>query len=139
MGVVANAFARVMSIVRTKAEGDYRPGPYSLPITGGWLPANVGQYWNWWQMGYSPSGLSQSAMVEACVSAYAQTTAMCLGNHWRRPATGGRERVTKSALSRILRHPNRYQTASDFMLNAAVPLLAWQCLCVGAGQRSLRN
>lgn len=56
-------------------------------------------------------------MVEACVSAYAQTAAMCPGDHWRKLANGGRERVTNSALSRILRRPNDYQSISDFLMN----------------------
>jgi HK97 family phage portal protein len=100
-------------------EGAYRPGPYQLPVTGGWLSHDVGQYMNWWQLGYSPEGAAgQSAMVEACVSAYAQTIAMCPGNHWVLKDNGGRDRVETSALSRILRRPNEYQTISDFMLNA---------------------
>jgi HK97 family phage portal protein len=57
-------------------------------------------------------------MVEACVSAYAQTVAMCPGDHWRLQEDGGRERVKNSALSRVLRRPNDYQSISDFMLNA---------------------
>jgi hypothetical protein len=118
MGVVANALAKVMSVVRVKAEGAYRPGPWTLPISGGFLPADVGRYMNWWQLGFSPSYSSQSAMVSACVDAYSQTTAMCPGNHCRKLDNGGRQRVTNSALSRILRQPNSYQTASDFMLNA---------------------
>ena len=105
--------------VAKAAEGEYRPGPYYLPITGGWLPADVGQNINWWQLGHDPKGLSsQSAMVEACISAYAQTVAMCVGDHWRSKDNGGRERIKNSALSRILRHPNAYQSISDFMLNA---------------------
>lgn len=56
-------------------------------------------------------------MVEACVSAYAQTIAMCPGDHWRRNEKGGRDRVATSALARILRKPNGYQSISDFMLN----------------------
>lgn len=56
-------------------------------------------------------------MVEACVSAYSQTVAMCPGDHWKRNDKGGRERVDTSALSRILRKPNSYQSISDFMLN----------------------
>ncbi|WLB66034.1 phage portal protein [Bradyrhizobium japonicum] len=101
-----------------KAEGEVRPGPWFLPITGGWLPADVGSSMNWWQLGYDPIGLgTQSAMVEACVSAYAQTVAMCPGDHWRSNDKGGRDRVTTSALSRILRHPNDYQSISDFLLN----------------------
>ncbi|WP_155255461.1 phage portal protein [Bradyrhizobium elkanii] len=101
----------------SKGEGDYRPGPWHLPVTGGWLPVGVGENWNWWQLGYSPISLSRSAMVEACVSAYSQTVAMCPGDHWRLNDEGGRDRVKTSALARILRHPNDYQTISDFLLN----------------------
>ena len=43
---------------------------------------------------------------------------MCPGDHWRRLPNGGRERVTNSALSRVMRKPNGYQSMSDFMLNA---------------------
>jgi HK97 family phage portal protein len=107
---------RVASRVIGKAEGDYRPGPYYLPVTGGWLPAGVPD--NWWQLGITPTTGAQSAMVEACVSAYAQTVAMCPGDHWITNEDGGRERVETSALSRLLRHPNDYQSISDFLLNA---------------------
>jgi HK97 family phage portal protein len=73
---------------------------------------------NWWQMGQSLQPYSSaSAMVEACVGAYSQTIAMCPGAHWRQRIGGGRERVTNSALARVLRRPNDYQTISDFMLN----------------------
>jgi HK97 family phage portal protein len=103
----------------TKAEGEAHAGPWFLPVSGGWLPADVGDSWNWWQNGYNVVGASsQSAMVEACVSAYAQTVATCPGDHWRLNDKGGRERVKTSALSRLLRHPNDYQSISDFMLNA---------------------
>lgn len=69
-------------------------------------------------MGYNvtPYG-SSSAMVEACISAYSQTVAMCPGDHWRTNADGGRERVEASALTRVLRKPNDYQTISDLLLN----------------------
>jgi HK97 family phage portal protein len=70
-------------------------------------------------MGQDPIPLGTcSAIVEACVSAYSQTIAMCPGDHWRATSKGGRERVKNSALSRILRTPNAYQTISDFLLNA---------------------
>jgi len=95
-------------------EGAFRPGPYML--SNGWLPA--GSPWNYWQSGgnVQPYG-ARSAMLEACISAYAQTVPMCSGDHWRRLDNGGRERVTNSALSRIMRHPNDYQSISDFLLN----------------------
>lgn len=102
---------------RQKAtEGAYRPGPYAL--SDGWLSATAGRLINWWQAGYSltPYGES-SAMVEACVSAYSQTIAMCPGDHWRKLADGGRERVTASALTRIMKRPNDYQSSSDLLLN----------------------
>jgi HK97 family phage portal protein len=101
---------------RKASEGEYRPGPYLL--SDGWLSSTAGGLMNWWQSGYSlnPHGES-SAMVEACVSAYAQTVAMCPGDHWRKLSNGGRERVSNSALSRIMRRPNDYQTISDFLMN----------------------
>jgi HK97 family phage portal protein len=113
---------KVLSVFREKAgEGEYRAGPYTLST--GTLSADAGQYVNWWQMGHSLDGTGASSMVEACVSAYAQTVAMCPGNHWKWTAAGGRERVTTSGLVRILRYPNDYQTISDFLLNAVRALL----------------
>jgi HK97 family phage portal protein len=119
---VANLLARILRPLLTKGEGEVHPGPYQLPVTGGWLPA--GSPWNWWQSGIEPYGTDSSAMVEACLSAYAQTVAMCPGDHWRANKKNGRDRVTNSALSRILRYPNSYQSPSDFMLNATRSLYA---------------
>jgi HK97 family phage portal protein len=85
-------------------------------LSDGWLPP--GSAWNWWQTGGKLQPYSSaSAMVEACVGAYSQTVAMCPGDHWRITPNGGRERVSNSALSRILRKPNEYQSISDFLLN----------------------
>lgn len=115
--------SRIKSIAKqiagVPAEGEYRPGPWYLPVTHGWLPDNVGDSINWWQNGFSPLLASADlAIIEACVSAYSQTCAMCPGDHWRSKPNGGRERVTTSSLSRLLRYPNDYQTMSDFLLNA---------------------
>ncbi len=120
---MANWFARMFGRQSRAAEGAYRPGPYLL--NDGWLSASAGRAWNWWQNGYSvqPYGES-SAMVEACISAYAQTVAMCPGDHWRRLENGGRERVAGSALARILRRPNDYQSTSDLLLNLTRSLYA---------------
>ncbi|HMF86499.1 MAG TPA: phage portal protein [Gemmatimonadaceae bacterium] len=100
-------------------EGEYRDGPWHLPLTGGWLSQDVGQYDNWWQMGYDPVAGGSSPMVEACVSAYSQTIAMCSGDHWWLNEKGGRDRLTtvESSLARILRKPNDYQTINDFINN----------------------
>lgn len=106
------------------AEGEPRDGPWIVHNPDGVLPNAWGQYWNYWQMGRDPIGMGgPSAVVEACVAAYAQTIAQCPGDHWRATydasgkPDGGRERVTTSALSRILRWPNDYQSRSDFILN----------------------
>ncbi|WP_180901948.1 phage portal protein [Martelella soudanensis] len=114
---MANWLSRIMPTwSRRAAEGEYRPGPYQL--SEGWLSAKAGSFWNFWQMGYNvqPYGES-SAMVEACVAAYAQTIAMCPGDHWRTTADGGRVRVANSPLARVIRKPNDYQSISDFLLN----------------------
>lgn len=116
---MANILSRLLPawLKRSASEGAVRPGPYVLD--GGILSATAGRFMNWWQMGYSLSPYSESsAMVEACVSAYSQTVAMCPGSHWRKQENGGRVRVENSALSRILRQPNDYQTISDLLLNA---------------------
>jgi HK97 family phage portal protein len=110
------AAARTLRTIARAVEGEPRPGPYYLPISGGYLPDGAST--NFWQEGYyvQPFG-SRQAMVEACVSAYSQTVAMCPGSHWRADSKGGRERVKTSSLSRVLKGPNIYQTMSDFMLN----------------------
>lgn len=111
MGLLARILGREKA-----AEGAYRPGPYLL--NDGWLSATAGRLINFWQSGYSVNHYGEcSAMVEACVSAYAQTVAMCPGDHWKKLPNGGRERVTNSALTRILKQPNDYQSISDFLLN----------------------
>jgi len=120
---LASLLQRITSaLVRKTGEGEVRPGPYYLPVTGGWLPA--GSPWNFWQLGMDPTGYEGSAIVEACLSAYSQTVAMCPGDHWRGNDKNGRDRVTNSALSRILRKPNAYQSPSDFMLNLTRMLYA---------------
>lgn len=110
---------RVPSIpARQKAaEGEYRPGPYLIDGSG-WLSATAGRYLNWWQMGASINPYGQSsAMVEACISAYAQTIAMCPGGHWQTNRDGGRTLLDNSALAAILRKPNDYQSISDLLMN----------------------
>src|SRR4029077_14070899 len=90
-------------------------GGYLLPLGGGIIPTSWP--WNFWQAGYDPLPIGGGAIVHACIAAYAQTTAMCPGTHWRGTKDGGRERVSNSALSRILKRPNSYQSISDFFLN----------------------
>lgn len=101
-------------------EGEKKEGPwYIVGRNEGWLMPEAGQYLNFWQMDLDPIPGGSTAIVQACVQAYAQTIAMCPADHWRATGDGGRERVANSALSRILRRPNGYQSRSDFLLNLA--------------------
>jgi HK97 family phage portal protein len=110
-GLVARALARVIG-PRTKQNIG---SGFMLPLGGGVIPTDWP--WNFWQLGYNPLPVGGGAIVHACVAAYAQTTAMCPGTHWRSTGDGGRERVSNSALSRVLKRPNSYQSISDFLLN----------------------
>jgi HK97 family phage portal protein len=110
-GLVARALARVRG-PRTKQNIG---SGFMLPLGGGVIPTDWP--WNFWQLGYNPLPVGGGAIVHACVAAYAQTTAMCPGTHWRSTGDGGRERVSNSALSRVLKRPNSYQSISDFLLN----------------------
>jgi HK97 family phage portal protein len=118
MGLVDRIGRIFSSVVGKAAEGQVHGPPYYLPVTHAWL-GQEGQSMNWWQRGFTPMlAGGHLAIIEACLSAYSQTVAMCPGAHWRANDKGGRDRVTNSALSRILREPNDYQTISDFLLNA---------------------
>lgn len=116
---MANLLTRALSSLGlvAKGEGDYRAPPYLL--SGGMLSAPAGNYLNWWQLGYNLQDMSSGALVEACISAYSQTVAMLPGAHWRSTDNGGRKRIpyAQSAITRVLRKPNSYETTSDLMLN----------------------
>ena len=108
--------ARVFGGAKKAAEGEYRPGPYF--VDGGMLSASAGKFWNWWQLGHSLQPYGEcNAMVEACISAYSQTVAMCPGGHKRKRDDGGCDVISTSALSRVMKKPNDYQSISDFLLN----------------------
>ena len=102
-------------------EGSWHPGPYQL--SGGWLPASWGQYLNHWQMGYDPLPYAGSSIVEACVWAYVRAIAQLPGYHRLELDNGGTETITTSALARLLRTPNDYQTPSDFLVHLIRSLL----------------
>ncbi len=95
-------------------------GPVNWTSNGG-IPIGWGA--NWWQQGFNPLRGGESATVNAAVNAYATTLAQLPGSHMRKVSGGGAEPVTSSALSRVLRFPNAYQTRSDFILNMVTELL----------------
>src|SRR5580765_8132371 len=121
MGMLAS-LARMIT-PRQKAnpagEGNWHPGPYT--VSGGWIPA--GSPLNYCQCDIDPVSGSSSSIVEACVWAYVRAIAQLPGYHKRELGTGGTENVTTSALSRLLRAPNPYQTPSDFLVHLIRSLL----------------
>lgn len=74
----------------------------------------------WWQQGKSPLRYDSSvnSTVEACVSALAQTSAMCPLHHIVDNDEKGEQRKKGSNLERVMLNPNNYQTRSLFMVNA---------------------
>lgn len=113
MSLLSRAGAALARPFRSASKAGLVAG-HSLPVTGGFIPNS----WplNFWQTGRDPLTSSGSAIVYACRNAYSQTIAMCPGTHWVSDNKGGRDRVKTSALSRILRKPNAYQSTSDFFL-----------------------
>lgn len=100
------------------------PGPLAgpaMPVDDGWVPCA----WplNFGQLGWDPARGGYDSVVYACMGLYARTIAQLPGSHLRARDDNGTDRITNSALSRILRKPNSYQTRSDFMFNAVWSLL----------------
>lgn len=107
-------------------EGEERPGPWYVHWPDGMLPNSWGKQWNFWQSGYDPiSGDGAGAILHACISSYVNAVSQCPLIHWRATADGGRERLDNSAIARLLRAPNHYQTRSDFIGLAVSDLLTF--------------
>ena len=116
-----NIKGRIKSWLGLCAEGSFR-GPFQgMGEQGNWFPFSVAG--DGWHRNIGIPGRDRCAAVHACVDAYAQSIATLPMGHHRVLANGGRQQVTTSALSRILRRPNAYQTRSDFMLNLIQQLL----------------
>jgi len=109
---------------------------FPLPIEGGSIPADWP--WNWWQQGRNPIQHGDTATVHACVDAYGQTIASIQGNHWRYDSDDTKTKVITSSLSRVLVHPNEYQTRSDLFYNL-VKLLLLDGNAYLYGKRNSRN
>lgn len=68
------------------------------------------------QLDLQPGDAAKFGPIYACVSIIAQEIAKLPVYHYRQTEDGGREIVTTSAASRVLRKPNHYQSRSDFFL-----------------------
>ena len=81
----------------------------------------------WWQKftdGQRQNASGAVAAVEGGIDAYAQSAALMSAYHYRLLKNGGKEKITTSALSRVLRIPNGYQTYSDFRVFLVRQLLS---------------
>src|SRR5436190_9497968 len=125
-----NILARVFRAITgpTKAEGDIINQPMArvMEPEEGWIPMN----WplNFWQSGYNVIPSGDNAIVDACVWAYIRAIAQLPGFHRRRETKEGFGEnevtsITTSALSRLLRFPNTYETRSDFLTHTVRSLL----------------
>lgn len=124
---------------KSKQVTEKSAGGWDLPVSGGHLPYETGRFWNWWQQGHDIEYGDDCPMVHACVDAYAQTIASLWGEHYRYDEnTSGKTPVKNSALSRIMRNPNGYQTRSDFMLNL-VKSLMYKGNAYAVATRNARN
>jgi HK97 family phage portal protein len=108
--------------INPAGEGNWHQGPYQI-LNQGWLPNEWGKYLNFWQMDLDPLPYPSCSVVEACVWAYIRAIAQLPGYHKRELESGGVETVTTSALSRLLRSPNQYETPSDFLVHLIRSLL----------------
>jgi len=120
----ASALSRIVQPLTKAAnpagEANWHAGPYT--VNGGFLPYSSVP-WNFWQSDMDPVSMPSCSIVEACIWAYIRALAQLPGYHRRDRDDGGVETVTTSALSRLLRTPNSYQTSSDFLVHLIRSLL----------------
>lgn len=112
------------------------PGGVMYPTSEGWISGSWGM--NFGQLAYDPVKGGWNSVVYACIMRYANTIAQLPGYHQKALPDNGTETITNSALSRILKKPNAYQTRSDFMRNMVISLLA-EGNAYAVGLRNDRN
>ena len=113
--------------LRAKAQGAPEGQVIAQPFArvqypdDGWLKMNWGI--GWWQRGFSVLSSGDNAIVDACVWAYVRAIAQLPGFHKRRRPNNEVVNIVTSALSRLLRFPNTYETRSDFLTHTVRSLL----------------
>lgn len=101
------------------------PGPVGgtmYETQEGWISSTWGM--NYGQLGFDPIRGGWNSVVYACIMRYAMTIAQLPGYHCKTQDNGGTEIISSTALARILKKPNGYQTRSDFMRNMVMSLLS---------------
>jgi HK97 family phage portal protein len=118
---------RVASAFGIKAQGAPEGATIQQPAARVFYPDQgfIPMTWplNFWQTGYNVMSGGENTIVEACVWAYIRAIAQLPGYHRRRKPNNGVETVTTTALARLLRFPNIYETRSDFLTHTVRSLL----------------
>jgi HK97 family phage portal protein len=124
-GLLARWFGRSAPAAPANLASPVATGSGGSGASAGSLDAAIPPSWpaEWWQRGMRPYASGEPATVNACANAYAQTIAQLPGTHYRLDGEDNPIKVTTSALSRILRNPNTYQTRSDFLVNLVSDLM----------------
>jgi HK97 family phage portal protein len=123
----ASFMTRVASAFGIKAQGAPEGEIIQQPAARVFYPDQgfIPMTWplNFWQTGYNVMSGGENTIVEACVWAYIRAIAQLPGYHRRRNPDDGVTTVTTTALSRLLRFPNIYETRSDFLTHTVRSLL----------------
>lgn len=78
---------------------------------------------DWWQKNMPEIQIGDNTTVEACVSTIAQSIAMLPIQHIRIGDDGGKTEVITSAVTRVMRKPNPFQTKSEFLVDIVRKML----------------
>lgn len=125
-GFLARVAARIVGGT-TKAQGAPEGQTIAQPVArvqvpdNGWLPMSWGI--GWWQRGFNVLPSGENSVVDACVWAYVRAIAQLPGYHREKKPSNEIVDITTSALSRLLRFPNTYETRSDFLTHTVRSLL----------------
>ena len=120
---IKNFFAKAFNL-----QGGSNPNGVPRGSSDSWTPPSW-YPWDWWQKDMSTDSIVTNTTVEACVSTISETVAMLPIRHLRlNPNTNGYDEVRNSAIFRVMRRPNPFQTKSEFIVD-----LIRQCLLTGNG------
>lgn len=123
----ASLLTRVANALGIKAQGAPEGATINAAAArvfypdAGWIPTT----WplNFWQTGRNVMSGGENTIVEACVWAYIRAIAQLPGYHRQRGRDNGVTTRMGTALSRLLRFPNTYETRSDFLTHTVRSLL----------------
>ena len=105
-------------------QGNSHPNGVGRSASDSWTPP-ASYAWNWWQQDKPMlgNGFENNTTVEACVVTISQSIAQLPIKHMRDDGKGGKEEIKNSAVTRVMRKPNPYQTKSEFFVDLVRKML----------------